>query len=110
MTIAPNGESWTAASLLAASALRQFIIIFARAESDYQHYWDLNWAEPEDFDSVLPALCHSSRLDVQLESTLSPMLCVSIWLMQRSSHSMMGPLMSTQLWCHSQVSLIAGIY
>ncbi|KAK0190864.1 hypothetical protein F5146DRAFT_572838 [Armillaria mellea] len=53
--------------LLAASALRQFIIIFARAESDYQHYWDLNWAEPEDFDSVLPTLSRSSRLDVQLE-------------------------------------------
>ncbi|PBL02633.1 hypothetical protein ARMGADRAFT_1072082 [Armillaria gallica] len=55
-------------SLLAASALRQFTIICARAESDYQHYWDLNWAEPEDFDSVLPALCHSGRLDVQLET------------------------------------------
>ncbi len=81
-------------SLLAASALRQFTVICARAESDYQHYWDLNWAEPEDFDSVLPALFHSGRLDVQLESTLSPMLCVSIWLMLRSSHSIMGPLVS----------------
>ncbi|KAK0230698.1 hypothetical protein IW262DRAFT_1453616 [Armillaria fumosa] len=53
--------------LLVASALRQFTIIFARAESDYQRYWDINWAEPEDFDSVLPALSRSSRLDVQLE-------------------------------------------
>ncbi|KAK0491106.1 hypothetical protein IW261DRAFT_1556260 [Armillaria novae-zelandiae] len=53
--------------LLAASALRQFTIIFVRAESDYQHYWDLNWAELEDFDSVLPTLSHSSRLNVQLE-------------------------------------------
>lgn len=53
--------------LLAASALRQFTIFFARAESDYERYWDINWAEPEDFDSVLPALSRSSRLDVQLE-------------------------------------------
>lgn len=54
--------------ILAQAGLRNLTILMIRSQSQYQHYWDLDWAETDDFWSALPALVGLEALNIELDS------------------------------------------
>lgn len=52
---------------LVQSGLGNLTILILRSPSQYQQYWDLDWAEPDDFQCVLPKLQSRGALSVELD-------------------------------------------
>ncbi|KAF9055087.1 hypothetical protein BDZ89DRAFT_5457 [Hymenopellis radicata] len=53
--------------ILAQAGLRNLTILMIRSQSQYQHYWDLDWVETDDFRSALPSLLRLEALNVELD-------------------------------------------